>query len=85
MLRVKNFLNVFPEQIFFYGVLPNASCHFPKNTRISRLTCSDWVSSKTQIVRAFRIEFWKMALAETPVVTFLVFSTNTNGRSDYIT
>ena len=25
---------------------------------ISRLTCSDWVSSKTQIVRAFRMKFW---------------------------
>ena len=33
---------------------------------ISQLTCSDWVSSKTQIVRAFRMKFCKMALPETP-------------------
>ena len=34
---------------------------------ISQLTCSDSVSSKTQIVRAFRIKFCKIALAETSV------------------
>ena len=84
MLRVKNFSNIFPEQNFF-GVLPNESRHFPKILFISRLTCSDCVSSKTQIVRAFRMKFKKMALEETPVVAFSVFSTNTNGRSDYIT
>ena len=31
---------------------------------VSRLTRSDWVLSKTQIVRAFKMKYWKMALAE---------------------
>ena len=31
------------------------------------------------------MKFWKMAQAEMLVLAFLVFSTNTNGRSSYIT
>ena len=72
MLRVKNFFNIFPKQIFFFESYQMRPAIFGQYS-ISRLTWSDWVPSKTQIVRAFRIKFWKMALAETPVVTFSVF------------
>ena len=82
MLRVKNFFNFSPKPIFFWPLTKRVP-PFSENSR--RLTRSDWVSSETQIVQAFRMQFWKMALAEMLVVAFSMFSTNTNGRAGNIT